>query len=78
MILSIEPGYYREGAFGIRCENLGVVTPPAVPEGGDRPMLGFETLTLAPFDRRLIDPAPARRRASAPGSTPTTPASPRR
>ena len=57
MILSIEPGYYREGAFGIRCENLGVVTPPSVPEGGDRPMLGFETLTLAPFDRRLIDPA---------------------
>jgi Xaa-Pro aminopeptidase len=57
MILSIEPGYYREGAFGIRCENLGAVTPPSTPEGGDRPMLGFETLTLAPFDRRLIDPA---------------------
>ena len=57
MILSIEPGYYREGGFGIRCENLGAVMPPAVPEGGDRPMLGFETLTLAPFDRRLIDPA---------------------
>jgi Xaa-Pro aminopeptidase len=57
MILSIEPGYYREGGFGIRCENLAAVTPPAVPEGGDRPMLGFETLTLAPFDRRLIDPA---------------------
>ncbi len=57
MILSIEPGYYREGAFGIRCENLAVVSPPVVPEGGDREMLGFETLTLAPFDRRLIDPA---------------------
>ena len=56
MILSIEPGYYREGGFGIRCENLGAVMPPSVPEGGDRPMLGFETLTLAPFDRRLIDP----------------------
>jgi Xaa-Pro aminopeptidase len=56
MILSIEPGYYREGAFGIRTENLGVVRPPEVPEGGDRPMLGFETLTLAPIDRRLIDP----------------------
>ena len=55
MIVSIEPGYYREGAFGIRCENLAVVRPPQVPEGGDRPMLGFETLTLAPFDRRLID-----------------------
>ena len=57
MILSIEPGYYREDAFGIRCENLGIVTPPSVPDGGERPMLGFETLTLAPFDRRLIDPA---------------------
>jgi Xaa-Pro aminopeptidase len=56
MILSIEPGCYREGAFGIRCENLAVVTPPEVPEGGERPMLGFETLTLAPFDHRLIDP----------------------
>ena len=57
MILSIEPGYYREGAFGIRIENLGVVRAPAVPEGGDREMLGFETLTLAPIDRRLIDKA---------------------
>ena len=57
MIVSIEPGYYREGAFGIRCENLAVVRPPQVPEGGCRPMLGFETLTLAPFDRRLIDAA---------------------
>ena len=55
MILSIEPGYYREGAFGIRIENLAVVRPPEVPEGGDRPMLGFETLTLAPIDRRLVD-----------------------
>ncbi|MHA3914468.1 aminopeptidase P family protein [Halovulum sp. GXIMD14793] len=55
MILSNEPGYYREGAFGIRIENLVIVTPPATPEGGDRPMLGFETLTLAPIDQRLID-----------------------
>ncbi len=55
MILSIEPGYYREGAFGIRIETLAVVTAPEVPAGGDRPMLGFETLTLAPIDRRLID-----------------------
>lgn len=57
MILSNEPGYYREGAFGIRIENLIVVTPaPALP-GGDahRQMLGFETLTFVPFDRRLID-----------------------
>jgi Xaa-Pro aminopeptidase len=55
MIVSIEPGYYREGAFGIRTENLAVVRAPEVPESGDRPMLGFETLTLAPIDRRLID-----------------------
>jgi Xaa-Pro aminopeptidase len=55
MILSIEPGYYREGAFGIRTENLAVVRAPAVPDGGEREMLGFDTLTLAPIDRRLID-----------------------
>jgi Xaa-Pro aminopeptidase len=56
MILSNEPGYYREGAFGIRIENLIVVhEAPALP-GGDaqRAMLGFETLTHVPFDRRLI------------------------
>jgi Xaa-Pro aminopeptidase len=56
MILSDEPGYYRTGAYGIRIENLLVVTPPAPIEGGDRPMMGFETLTLAPIDRRLIAP----------------------
>ena len=55
MILSNEPGYYREGAFGIRIENLVAVDEPSVPEGGERIMLGFETLTLAPIDRRLID-----------------------
>jgi Xaa-Pro aminopeptidase len=57
MLLSNEPGYYREGAFGIRIENLVFVEPPSVPEGGDRAMLGFETITLAPIDLRLIDPA---------------------
>ena len=57
MIVSNEPGYYREGEFGIRIETLVVVTPPSVPQGGEREMLGFETLTLAPIDRRLIDPA---------------------
>ncbi|HUS55615.1 MAG TPA: aminopeptidase P family protein [Thermohalobaculum sp.] len=55
MILSNEPGYYRTGHFGIRIENLIVVTEPTVPDGGERSMLGFETLTLAPIDRRLID-----------------------
>ncbi len=54
MVLSNEPGYYRAGAFGIRLENLVTVTPPAVPEGGEREMLGFADLTLCPFDRRLI------------------------
>jgi len=55
MILSNEPGYYREGAFGIRLENLIVVTPaPALPEGDDRQQLCFETLTYVPLDRRLI------------------------
>jgi len=56
MILSNEPGYYRLGRFGIRIENLIAVSEPSVPEGGERPMLSFETLTLAPIERRLIDP----------------------
>jgi Xaa-Pro aminopeptidase len=55
MILSNEPGYYRTGAYGIRIENLQVVTPPAPIPGGEREMLGFETLTLAPLERALID-----------------------
>lgn len=49
MILSNEPGYYKEGAFGIRIENLVVVIEK---ENG---FLGFETITLAPIDRNLID-----------------------
>ncbi|MCV6596737.1 MAG: aminopeptidase P family protein [Mangrovicoccus sp.] len=57
MILSNEPGYYREGAFGIRIENLITVrVAPAVPGGDDaREMLQFETLTYAPLARDLID-----------------------
>jgi Xaa-Pro aminopeptidase len=55
MILSNEPGYYREGAFGIRIENLMVVVEAAALEGADaRAMLAFETLTLVPIDTRLI------------------------
>ena len=54
MILSNEPGYYKEGGYGIRLENLIVVTDPQPIPGGDIDMHGFETLTLAPFDRRLI------------------------
>ena len=56
MILSNEPGLYLEGRYGIRLENLMLVTPPEGIEGGTREMMGFETLTLVPFDRRLIDP----------------------
>jgi Xaa-Pro aminopeptidase len=55
MILSNEPGYYREGHWGIRVETLQVVTPPEPIPGGERPMHGFEQLTQAPLDRRLID-----------------------
>ncbi|MFN3573692.1 MAG: aminopeptidase P family protein [Phenylobacterium sp.] len=54
MIVSNEPGYYKEGAYGIRIENLQYVTAAKEIDGGERPMLGFETLTLAPIDRRLI------------------------
>ncbi|NBD30062.1 MAG: M24 family metallopeptidase [Alphaproteobacteria bacterium] len=54
MILSNEPGYYREGAFGIRLENL-VVVQEAPALGDNRPMLCFDTLTWVPLDRRLIE-----------------------
>ncbi len=54
MILSNEPGFYKEGAYGIRIENLIVVTEPSIPDGGERKMHGFETLTYVPIDRRLI------------------------
>ena len=54
MILSNEPGYYKPGAYGIRLENLILVTPEADVPGGDIVMHGFETLTLAPFDRRML------------------------
>ncbi len=56
MILSDEPGYYEPGAYGIRLENLLLVEIREIP-GAKKPFLGFETLTLAPFDRRLVDAA---------------------
>ncbi|MEM8800364.1 MAG: aminopeptidase P family protein [Pseudomonadota bacterium] len=56
MICSNEPGYYREGAFGIRIENLVLVVPVDTGEDG-REFLGFETITLAPINRRLILPS---------------------
>ena len=55
MIVSNEPGYYREGQYGIRIENLQYITPAAPIEGGEIDMLGFENLTLAPLARDLID-----------------------
>ena len=54
MIVSNEPGYYKPGHYGIRIENLEVVTEARLIDGGEREMLGFEALTLAPMDRRLI------------------------
>ena len=58
MMLSNEPGYYKAGEYGIRIENLLLIVPAAIP-GGDRErtMLRFETLTFAPIERTLIDPA---------------------
>jgi len=55
MILSNEPGYYKEGAYGIRIENLVVVSKALPDKDTERSMLEFETITLAPIDRNLID-----------------------
>ncbi len=57
MIVSNEPGFYKDGEYGIRIENLEVVMPAEDIAGGERPMHRFEALTLAPIDRRLIDKA---------------------
>ncbi|MEM9704883.1 MAG: aminopeptidase P family protein [Pseudomonadota bacterium] len=56
MIISNEPGYYKSDAYGIRIENLVLVRPANIPDA-ERSMLEFETLTLAPIDRSLIDKA---------------------
>jgi len=55
MILSNEPGYYKNGEYGIRLENLVVVIPAKMGGGGGREWLAFETITLVPFDASLID-----------------------
>jgi Xaa-Pro aminopeptidase len=57
MILSNEPGYYRAGAYGIRIENLVLVTEAPPVADADKPLNAFETLTLAPIDRRLVEPS---------------------
>ena len=54
MIISNEPGYYKQGEYGIRIENLVLVVEKPV-SGGDKETLGFETLTYVPIDKRLID-----------------------
>ena len=54
MILSNEPGYYKTGGYGIRIENLIVVTEPRTIDGGERSMMGFETITLAPISLDLV------------------------
>ena len=54
MILSNEPGYYKQGAYGIRIENLVLVSEPQTPPDGEREMMAFESLTLAPIDIRLV------------------------
>ena len=51
MVISNEPGYYKEGCYGIRCENLVIVNER---EDG---FLEFETITFAPFDTRLVEPS---------------------
>jgi Xaa-Pro aminopeptidase len=56
MICSNEPGYYKAGEYGIRIENLIVVSEPEKIAGGDRGMMRFETITLAPIDRGLVEP----------------------
>ncbi|MCK0208044.1 aminopeptidase P family protein [Starkeya koreensis] len=57
MVLSNEPGYYKTGAYGIRLENLEIVADGPAVAGAEKTLLAFETLTLAPFDRRAIEPA---------------------
>jgi len=55
MIVSNEPGYYKTGEYGIRIENLITVIAATAPDGADKDILGFETLTHAPIDLRLVE-----------------------
>jgi Xaa-Pro aminopeptidase len=55
MIISNEPGYYKTGAYGIRVENLVLVVAGPTVAGAEKQLNAFETLTLAPIDRRLIE-----------------------
>jgi Xaa-Pro aminopeptidase len=55
MIVSNEPGYYKTNAYGIRIESLVIVVEKGIPQGGERALLGFETLTQAPIDTSLVE-----------------------
>ena len=55
MIISNEPGYYKTGGYGIRIENLVVVRVETEKAENGKRWLGFETITRAPYDRRLIE-----------------------
>lgn len=55
MILSNEPGYYKPNHYGIRIENLVLVIKAPPVEGAEKEVFAFETLTLVPIDRALID-----------------------
>ena len=57
MVLSNEPGFYKDGCYGIRCENLVVVREHEAETDDGPPMMSFEPLTLAPFDQRLLEPS---------------------
>jgi Xaa-Pro aminopeptidase len=57
MIISNEPGYYKAGEYGIRIESLVVVVPVPGAPGSEVTLYGFETLTLAPIDRTLVEPS---------------------
>ena len=73
MILSDEPGYYLPGQYGIRIENLLLVREAEPRPDQVKPFLEFETLTLAPYDRALVDTGAALARPSLPGWMPTRP-----
>jgi len=57
MICSNEPGFYKTGEFGIRIENLVVVREASEISGGEKKMLGFETITMAPIDLECVEPS---------------------
>lgn len=57
-VTSIEPGFYEDGSYGIRLENIAIVREVKTKnQFGDKPYLGFEHVTMVPFCRRLIEPS---------------------